>query len=88
LDLTEVKDSFEDIKKIFKEEGVDVLGISAVTGKGIEELLNRITLVIKDVPKKPTFNLEKVVKKYNITNLPNRRMVFDKDRVQRVEKAP
>ena len=88
IDLTEVKESFEDIKKVFKDEDIDILGISSVTGEGLEELLNRITLVIKDIPKRPTFNPEKVVKKYNITNLPNRRMVFDKDRVQRVEKAP
>ena len=89
LDLTEVKDDFdESIKKLFKDENIDVLGISAVTGEGLEELLNRIMVVIKDIPKRPTFAPEKVVKKYNITNLPNRRIVFDKDRVRRVEKAP
>lgn len=88
IDLTEVREGFKDIKKVFEKEGINIIGISAVTGEGLEELLNRLTLVIKDIPKRPAFNPEKVVKKYNITNLPNRRMVFDKDRVQRVEKAP
>ena len=86
LDLTEVKESFEDIEKIFKGKKINILGISAVSGEGLEELLNKITEVIKDVPKRPIFEARKVVKKYNIVNLPNRRMVFDKDRIKKADK--
>ena len=86
LDLTEVKESFEDIEKIFKGKKINILGISAVSGEGLEELLNKITEVIKDVPKRPIFEARKVIKKYNIVNLPNRRMVFDKDRIKKADK--
>lgn len=43
LDVTEVKESLAEIKKRFKKEvELDVIGISAVTGDGIEELQKRL----------------------------------------------
>ena len=88
IDVTEVKESFESVKSEFKNNNIEVLGMSAVSGEGIEKLLEKVTVLLQDIPKTPAFNPAKVVKKYNITNLPNRRMVFDEGRVKRVNKAP
>jgi len=76
LDITEVSESFDKISKFFKEKGIDVLGISAVTGEGVEELKRALLRILPSVPKRRVFDPEPVVKTYNIANLPNRRMVF------------
>jgi len=81
LDITEIKDVFETIKRDFEKNGVKIIGISSASGEGIDELLKRIIYALDRIPKKVSFDVNKVVKKYTIENLPNRRMVFDKGRV-------
>ncbi len=71
-DITEIHENLNDIKAIFKKQfGVVVLGISAVTGEGIDELKKSVMKVLKDHPKTVEFDAEPVVKRYNINNLPN-----------------
>ncbi len=76
LDITEVRESFEAIRKLFVKNGAKVLGISAATGEGIEDLENILREVLPTLPEKKIFVSEDVIKTYNIRNLPNRRMVF------------
>ena len=86
IDVTEVRDAFENIKKRFEKEGLEVFGISAVTGEGLDTLIKKVIYTLDKTPKDNVFEPEKVVKRYNIENLPNRRVVFDKDRVVTMDK--
>jgi len=81
MDLTESRESFSKIKKDFKSKKIEVLGISAATGEGVDVLMNRVTEVLEKVPRDVSFEPEKVTKLYTIDNLPNKRMVFDKGKV-------
>jgi GTP-binding protein len=85
MDITEVSEGFEDIKKAFKKLDVDVLGISAVSGEGLSELTNLITEKLSTIKKEPLMSKKKPVKLYNIDNLPNKRMVFGKSEVYELE---
>ncbi len=76
IDIFEIKEAFGNIKNAFKEKGIDVLGISAVTGEGLEELVNVITQMLEETPEKPKFEVSDPIKVVNINDLPNKRMVF------------
>ncbi len=86
IDVTEVREAFERIKKRFEEEGLEVFGISSVTGEGLDSLFNKVIFALDSTPRDVSFEVNKVVKRYNIENLPNRRNVFDKDRVITMDK--
>jgi len=86
IDVTEVKNALANIKKRFEKEGLEIFGISAVTGEGVDSLINKVISTLDKTPKDNIFEPEKVVKRYNIKNLPNRRVVFDKDRVVTMDK--
>jgi GTP-binding protein len=77
IDITEVKDNLNAIIKRFKDKlKLDVFGISAVTGEGLDELESTIMEVSDKVPERQPFEVRKPVKLYTPENLPNRRMVF------------
>ncbi len=89
IDITEVRESFEKIRQRFAQEGIEVLGISAVTGEGVSvgndglgsvegasNLREVLMRVLPTLPSQKVFDTEPVVKTYNLRNLPNRRMVF------------
>jgi GTP-binding protein len=76
LDLVEVKENFSEVKKDFDKAGVEVLGISALTGEGVVELLTQIERELGKIPDKPKFDAKRPVKVYSIGDLPNRRIVF------------
>jgi len=86
IDVTEIKENFEKIKKEFKKIGIDVMGISAVTGEGLDLMMEKVLEILNKIPRKPLFEVKKVVKRYNIENLPNRRAVFDNDRIITADK--
>ncbi len=78
LDLTEVRNAFEAILTALTKVGVTALGISSVTGEGIDEFENRLLAVLQNVPKRVTFEREQTpVKIYTIDNLPRSRMVIN-----------
>jgi len=82
MDITEIKEGFDNIVKEFKKEkGVKVLGISAVTGGGLDVLINVITEKLSKIKKEPFVVKEIPTKLYNIKNLPNKRIVFGKREV-------
>ena len=81
IDITEVKEQFDEIKAAFKKKKIDIMGISAYSSINLDELVKQIykTYLIKQeeilnfVDNTP----EKIqVKKYDITNLPNKRIIF------------
>lgn len=79
LDITEVKEDFENIKKAFSGLGVDVVGISAFTGEGLDNLKLVMMKKLDGAEKDDSLNVADVakpVKMYNISNLPNKRVVF------------
>ena len=84
-DITEVKEAINDIKKAFKKKGIEVMGISAVSGDGLGELINKVTEELSKIEKEPFVRVEKPVKIYTIDNLPNKRMVFGKSEVHELE---
>jgi GTPase len=81
LDITEVKENFEAIEKAFAKKKIKIIGISAATGEGLDKLLEEIMKILEKVPKDNGFEVAKTVKLYTIDNLPNRRIVFGKDKV-------
>lgn len=82
IDLTEVKENIEGIKAIFLEKGIDIVGISGVTGEGISILEEAILEVLKKNPRRNVFEAQRPVKLLNITNLPNRKIIFGAERVK------
>jgi GTP-binding protein len=87
LDIFDVQEHFEEIRAIFKNKGIQVFGISAVTGDGVKELLEEIYKKLKDIetsaPSKEQEVAEnKTSKVYNISDLPNKRIVFFKKSIK------
>ncbi len=86
LDLTEVKENLAEFKKVFKKKyGIDIFGISAITGDGLEELTIEVTKSLTEIPKKPFTKKVVPVKIYTIDNLPNKRLVYGESEVFELE---
>lgn len=49
LDVTEVRDRLEDVREALRERGVDVWAISAVTGQGLRELVQRTGKLVEEL---------------------------------------
>jgi GTP-binding protein len=80
MDVTEVKEAFPEIKKKFLKKKLKVFGISAVTGEGIDEMLEEARKILESTPK-TVFETAVPVKLYTIDNLPNKKVVFKERRV-------
>ena len=74
-DTTEVKDKVVEIKKQFAKKKVPVLFVSGATGEGIEELKIKIASEFEKLPQIKE-KVEVEGKKYTMSNLPNKRVVF------------
>ena len=86
LDVTEVREASDDIRRKFEKEGIEIFFMSAVTGEGLDKILNKVIEILDKTPRERIFEVKRVVKKYNIENLPNRRVVFDEGRVVTMDK--
>jgi len=80
VDVTEVREVLPEIKKKFSKKKIKVLGISAVTGEGIDDLLEEVRKILSATPK-TVFETAVPVKLYTIDNLPNKKVVFKERRV-------
>lgn len=49
----EAEEKIKELHEAFDEEGIEIFAISAVSGKGIKELLYRVHAILKEVGKKP-----------------------------------
>lgn len=81
IDITEVKEKLEDIKKEFQKRNIQIYPISAATGEGIEPLMDEVSKILQKHPKRVVFEPQTPTKTYNLTNLPNKRMVFTESSV-------
>ncbi len=58
LDIMQDDTGLKELEKLAKKEGLELFKISGVTGEGIEKLLNRVTEVLKTLPKEEIVNVE------------------------------
>lgn len=78
IDLPEVRAAVPEIKKEFAALGIEILGISAASGEGMEVLKDQIFKNLEEIPQKPEFDVRKPIRMYTIENLPNRRIIFNR----------
>jgi len=50
LDLPGAEENLEKLKKALKGKGIEIMPISAVTGKGIKDLFNRVSTLLDTIP--------------------------------------
>ena len=58
LDIMQDDTGYKELEELAKKEGLELFKISGVTGEGIEKLLNRVTEVLKTLPKEEIVNVE------------------------------
>lgn len=76
IDLAEVRKNRLQIEKMFSQQGINVIFISAVTGEGMPNLQNEILCRLEDAPKRVVFELPtKIVRNFSVDTLPNRRII-------------
>ena len=51
-------ENFEELKKIAKEKDIEIYKISAVTGEGVNELINYVAETVKTLPKEEIVDIE------------------------------
>lgn len=78
VDLPYVKELYKDVRSIFKRHGIELLEMSAITGRGMEELKRKIVLVLSQLDKKPLAKSkdgEKKIRTFTLKDLlPQRRL--------------
>jgi GTPase len=84
VDITEVHEAFESIRKFFLKKGIKVLGISAVTGEGLEDLRKEVLRSLQNYTQNyvatqaSEFDVKKPIKRYNALNLPKSAKVLER----------
>ena len=66
--IDSIKDEtlYKDLAKLAKEKGIEIYQISAATGKGIQELMTRVSEVLKTLPKEDLIEVEQIKKIYTL----------------------
>ena len=50
LDVTEVREAYPALKKAFAKKGIELHGLSAATGEGVPQVLEKLWKVIRSLP--------------------------------------
>ena len=58
LDVMQDESLLQSLEELAKEKGLELFKISAVSGEGIDELMNRVTSVLKELPKEELVEVE------------------------------
>ena len=58
VDIMQNKEEYERLEKFAKEKNIEIYKISAATGEGIDKLINRVTKILKTLPKKELVSIE------------------------------
>ncbi len=66
VDSMQDKTLYEDLEKLAKENGLEIYPISAVTKKGVKELMARVSEILKTLPKEDLIEVEEVKKVYTL----------------------
>ena len=66
IDSMQDEKLYEDLEKMAKEKGLEIYKISAVTGKGVKELMARVSEVLKTLPKEELIEIDNKKKIYTL----------------------
>ena len=66
IDSMQDEKLYKDLEKMAKEKGLEIHKISAVTGKGVKELMARVSEVLKTLPKEDLIEIDNKKKIYTL----------------------
>ena len=66
-DVMQDENLYKELEKMAKEKGLEIYKISAVTGEGLEQLLNHISEVLKTLPKEDIVEITGGTKLYTLS---------------------
>ena len=58
VDVMQNEETYKELEKLAKEESIEIFKISAATGDGIDKLMNRVTKILKTLPKEELVEVE------------------------------
>ena len=58
VDVMQNEEQYKELEKLAKEENIEIFKISAATGEGIDKLMNRVTKILKTLPKEELVEVE------------------------------
>lgn len=61
VDVMQDETLYKDLENLAKEKNLEIYKISAVTGSGIDELMNRVTQILKELPKEELIEVEEKI---------------------------
>ena len=61
IDIMQDETKYKELEELAKKEGLEIYKISGATGEGIEQLLNRVSEVLKTLPKEELVEIEERV---------------------------
>ena len=61
IDVMQDDEAIKELEELAKKEGLEIFKISGVTGQGVQELLNRVSEVLKTLPKEELVEAEERV---------------------------
>ena len=61
IDIMQDETKYKELEELAKKEGLEIYKISGATGEGIEQLLNRVSEVLKTLPKEDLVEVEEKV---------------------------
>ena len=66
IDVMQDNDLYEKLERVAKENKLEIYKISAATGEGLKELLARVSVLLKELPKEELVEVEKEHKVYTL----------------------
>lgn len=79
IDIMQDESLLNDLEKMAKEKDIEIFKISGATGEGVKELLNRVTEVLKVLPKEDLVDVEDIKKVYTLKDEDEFTITKDKD---------
>ncbi len=61
IDIATNLDKYNELEELAKKENLEIYKISAVTGEGIQKLMDRVTQVLKELPKEELIPIEEKI---------------------------
>ena len=61
VDVMQDENMYKQLENLAKENNLEIYKISAVTGSGVDELMNRVTQVLKELPKEELIEIEEKI---------------------------